>query len=202
MTMPKRAGQRVLKSITKFLDKRLRLKVNETKSAVDKIEKRKFLGFTLTSTGEISVSKDALNRIKNKIRCITSRNRGISIHQMVREVNQVIRGWFHYFKCSDFKTIMKSLDCWIRRRLRCFRLKQRKRKYSIKTFLCKLGISDKQSWNLACSDKGWWRKSFNPIIHKALSTNWFKRLGLFSLLREFVKHKFETAVCDIARTVV
>jgi len=198
----KRAGDRVLASITRFLLRRLRLKVNQMKSAVDKVEKRKFLGFTLTHFGEISISKEALKRIKNKIRCITSRNRGISLPQMIKELNQAIRGWFHYFKCTHFRTVMKSLDCWIRRRLRCFRLKQRKRKYSIKTFLSKLGISQNQSWRLACSEKGWWAKSYNPIIHKALNLNWFKGIGLFSLLEEFVKYKSKTAVCDNACTVV
>jgi len=198
----KKAGDRVLASITRFLSRRLRLKVNQTKSAVDKVEKRKFLGFTLTHFGEISISKEALRRIKNKIRCITSRNRGISLSAMIKELNQAIRGWFHYFKCTSFRTVMKSLDCWIRRRLRCFRLKQRKRKYPIKTFLNKLGISPHQSWRLACSEKGWWAKSFNPIIHKALNLNWFKSIGLFSLLEEFVKYKAKTAVCDNACTVV
>jgi hypothetical protein len=97
---------------------------------------------------------------------------------------------------------MKTLDCWIRRRIRCFRLKQRKRKYSIKTFLSKFGVSQNQSWALACSEKGWWAKSFNPIIHKALNLIWFERIGLFSLQKEFAKYKDKTAVCDNACTVV
>ena len=73
---------------------------------------------------------------------------------------------------------------------------------SIKTFLCKMGVSQRESWRLACSQKGWWAKSFNPIIHKALNLNWFKGIGLFSLLWEFVKYKARTAVCDNACTVV
>ena len=70
------------------------MKVNKTKNAVDKVEKRKFLGFTITHFVEIFISKAALKRIKNKIRVITSRNRGISLATMIREFNQVIRGWF------------------------------------------------------------------------------------------------------------
>jgi RNA-directed DNA polymerase len=198
----KTAGERVLSSITRFLFRKLRLKINQTKSAVDKVGKRKFLGFTLNSLGEVSISKDSRVRIKNKIRIITRRNRGISLPKMIRELNQVIRGWFHYFKCTNFRSIMKTLDCWIRRRIRCFRLKQRKRKYSIKTFLSKLGVSQNQSWALACSEKGWWAKSFNPIIHKALNLIWFERIGLFSLQKEFAKYKDKTAVCDNACTVV
>ena len=198
----KRAGDRVLESVTRFLFRKLRLNVNQAKSAVDKVQKRNFLGFTITPNAKLSISKEALKRIKNKIRCITSRNRGVRLAQVVRELNQAIRGWFHYFKCTSFHSIMKSLDCWIRRRLRCFRLKQRKRTYPIKTFLCKMGVSQRESWRLACSQKGWWAKSFNPIIHKALNLNWFKDIGLFSLLWEFVKYKARTAVCDNACTVV
>ena len=133
---------------------------------------------------------------------MTSRNRGRKIEQIIKELNQIIRGWFHYFKPSNFETIMKQLDCWIRRRLRCYRLKQRKRKYSIKTFLVAHGSSESSSWSLACSNKGWWRKSLNPVIHKALNLNWFKSKSLFSLFEEFVKHKLKTAVCDNACTVV
>jgi RNA-directed DNA polymerase len=91
----KTAGERVLSSITRFLFRKLRLKINQTKSAVDKVGKRKFLGFTLNSLGEVSISKDSRVRIKNKIRIITRRNRGISLPKMIRELNQVIRGWFH-----------------------------------------------------------------------------------------------------------
>ena len=196
------AGRRVLKSITEFLARKLKLQVNKAKSSVGKPRKHQFLGFTITNLGEISISKPAVRRIKNKIRIITSRNRGRKIDLIIKELNQVIRGWFHYFKPSYFGSIMKKLDCWIRRRLRCYRLKQRKRKYSIKTFLTGQGISESNSWSLACSNKGWWRKSLNPVIHKALNLNWFKSHALFSLFSEFAKHKFKTAVCDNACTVV
>ena len=106
----KRAGSRVLASITRFFLRKLHLKVNQTKSAVDKVEKRKFLGFTLTHFGKISISEAALKRLKNKIHVITSRNRGISLATMIRELNRAIISWFHYFKCTNFHSVMKSLD--------------------------------------------------------------------------------------------
>ena len=198
----KAAGKRVLDSITKFIEKRLKLKVNTTKSAVDKVSHRKFLGFRLLNNGDITIAPQSLRRFKKKVRRITKRNRGISLAQVIKELNQVTRGWFHYFKCTNSKTIFKQIDSWIRRRLRCFRLKQRKRKYSIKNFLQGLGISQQQCWSLAMSDKGWWRKALNPVVHKALNNKWFEDKGLFSLYESFVKSKPETAVCDNARAVV
>jgi len=196
------AGNRVLTSITNFIEKRLKLKVNTAKSAVDKVHNRKFLGFRLRCNGDITVSQQALARFKDKVRRITKRNRGISLERMIHELNTMTRGWFHYFKCTESETVFKHMDCWIRRKLRCFRLKQRKRKYSIKTFLQSLGVNQQQCWALAGSDKGWWRKALNPIAHRALSNKWFENKGLFSLHKNLVKHKLETAVCDNACTVV
>ena len=197
-----KSAKRVLKSVSRFIEKRLRLKVNRKKSAAEKIAKRKFLGFTILNDGLITVSAESIKRIKNKIRVITSRNRGISLNQMIRNLNSVIIGWFHYYKIAETPTLFGKLDAWIRRRLRCFRIKQRKRKYSVKTFLSKQGISQQDSWKLAKSDKGWWRMSFNPVAHKAMSIAWFSFQGLKSLTQLFVLYKSETAVCDIARTVV
>jgi RNA-directed DNA polymerase len=97
---------------------------------------------------------------------------------------------------------MSSIDSWIRRRLRCYRLKQRKRKYSIKTFLEIHGVSSNESWAIACSNTGWWRKSLSRPVHQELSIQWFKRAQLFSIFDAFVKHKSETATCDNARVVV
>jgi RNA-directed DNA polymerase len=196
------SGKRVLESITHFIEKRLKLKVNKTKSAVDKVSNRKFLGFRLRNNGDISIAAESLKRFKDKIRAITKRNRDVKLDLVIRELNRVTRGWYHYYKCSNYETIFRQLDAWIRRRLRCFRIKQRKRKYSIMTFLRSLGINQQKCWALAGSDKGWWKKALNPVAHQALSNKWFKGLGLFSLYESFVKDKLETAVCDIARTVV
>lgn len=198
----KAAAERVMKSITTWVESRLKLKVNKTKSAAAKVSARTFLGFTLYNDSSIAISKKSLERFKDAVRKITKRNRGISLDDMIIELNRLIRGWFHYYKWASFKTIFRQLDGWLRRRLRCFRLKQRKRKYSTKTFLQSLGIDRHSSWNLACSDKGWWRKALNPIIHTALPDAWFDRKGLFNLQQAFVTHQAETAVCDIARTVV
>lgn len=198
----KLAAQRVLASITKFLNSKLKLKVSLTKSAASSVKERKFLGFTLFADGSVTIANDSIARFKDKVRLITKRNRGVKFETVIRELNQASRGWFHYFKCADFPKPMSHLDSWIRRRLRSYRIKQRKRKFSIKTFLSAHGVSQQSSWSLACSRKGWWRKSLSHAAHQALNLEYFEKIGLFSLLNSFVKYKSETAVCDIACTVV
>ena len=198
----KLAAQRVLDSITKFLNSKLKLKVNLTKSAASPVKERKFLGFTLFADGSVTIANDSIDRFKDKVPLITKRNRGVKFETVIRELNQASRGWFHYFKCADFPKPMSHLDSWIRRRLRSYRIKQRKRKFSIKTFLSAHGVSQQSSWSLACSRKGWWRKSLSHAAHQALNLEYFEKIGLFSLLNSFVKHKSETAVCDIACTVL
>ena len=106
------------------------------------------------------------------------------------------------FKISESIYLFKQLNCWCRRKIRCYRLKQRKRNYYIKTFLRKLGVTRQQSWKLASSGKGWWRMSLNNVMYRGMNLNWFKRNSYFSFNEAFGKHKFETALCNIARTVV
>jgi RNA-directed DNA polymerase len=196
------AAKRILASITAFIESKLKLTVNREKSAVDKIQNRQFLGFRILKDSTITIAPESRNRIKTVIRQVAKRNRSASLSTVIREINSRIIGWFHYYKIAEAKSFLGQLDAWIRRKLRVFRLKQRKRKYSIKTFLTRQGANQQDSWALAKSDKGWWRKSFNPIIHRVMSNRWFGTSGLKSLLHMFVQYRSETAVCDIARTVV
>ena len=197
-----KAGKRVMNSITQFLQKRLKLKINMSKSAVDTVKHRKFLGFRIQNWGALSIAPTSLKRIKDTIRRCTKRNRSVSLERVIKDLNRALLGWFHYFKWAKASSLFISLDAWIRRRLRCFRLKQRKRKYATMTFLRKQGVCQQQCWRLATSDKGWWRKSLNPVAHQAMDKAFFERLGLISLTALYVTHLTETAVCDIARTVV
>ena len=175
------AGNRVLKSITKFLATRLKLKVNETKSAVAHVTKRKFLGYSFRVDGELKVANQSLVKFKKRIRELTSRNRGRELEHVIKELNQYLNGWISYFRLSANISVFKELDSWIRRRLRCYRLKQRKRTYSVYKFLVELGVSVQNAWKLAKSSKGWWRLSLNPNIHTAMSNDWFDKCGLVSL---------------------
>jgi RNA-directed DNA polymerase len=175
------AGNGVLKSITEFLATRLKLKVNETKSAVAHVIKRKFLGYSFRVDSELKVANQSLVKFKNRIRELTSRNRGRKLEHVIKELNQYLNGWISYFRLSANISVFKELDSWIRRRLRCYRLKQRKRTYSVYKFLVELGVSVQNAWKLAKSSKGWWRLSLNPNIHTAMSNVWFDKCGLVSL---------------------
>ena len=178
------AGERVLKSITEFLGIRLKLKVNETKSAVSHATKRKFLGYSFRVDSDLKVANQSLVKFKNRIRELTSRNRGRKLEHVIKELNQYLNGWISYFRLSANISVFNGLDSWIRRRLRCYRLKQRKRTYSVYKFLVELGVSVQNAWKLAKSSKGWWRLSLNPNIHTAMSNVWFDRSGLVSLEKE------------------
>lgn len=176
-----RAGHRVMSSVIQFLGKRLRLRVNTTKSAVALVNKRKFLGYRLQTDGRLSVAPESLRRLKDKLREQTQRNRGRSFEQVVKEVNQTLRGWLGYFCLSSFKSTMSDLDGWIRRKLRCYRLKQRKKYWSIVTWLMNLGVKERDARNIGSSGKGWWRLAMTPALHRALNKEWFSNQGLYSL---------------------
>lgn len=181
-----RAGERVLANIRRFMWKRLKLKLNETKSTVAAVHERKFLGYSFRQDNKLKISPEALNRMKKKVREITKRNRGLNLERLIGELNIYLQGWINYYKLSASKYLFRDLDSWIRRRLRCYRLTQRKRSSSIATFLMSLNIKRNDAWMLAKSSKGWWCLSHNPAINQALPNRWFKEKGLFSLEARFV----------------
>lgn len=178
------AGIRVMESVKRFLSTRLKLQINEAKSSVSEVNTRQFLGYRIGLDGWLSVSCDSLKRMKDRVRQLTKGNRGISLEWMVNSLNIYLPGWFQYFSQTTGISLFRDLDSWIRRRLRCYRLKQRKRKWPIAIWLMKLGVSRQNAWRLAKSDKSWWRKSHNPIINMAMPNEWFETLGLFSLYTE------------------
>jgi RNA-directed DNA polymerase len=175
------AGRRVMESVKRFLATRLKLEINEAKSAVAQVNGRQFLGYRIGLNGWLSVSDDSLKRMKDKVRQLTKGNRGTSFEWIVKSLNIYLPGWLQYFSQTKGISLFRDLDSWIRRRLRCYRLKQRKRKWPIATWLMTLGVSRQNAWRLAKSDRSWWRKSHNPIINTAMSNEWFDTLGLFSL---------------------
>lgn len=176
-----RAGQRVMESLKQFLEKRLRLKVNEGKSEVAKVTERQFLGYRILQNGKINISKKSEVRLKETIRVLTKRNRGRRLEQVIAELNKKLGGWINYFKLTESPSLLRDLDSWIRRKLRCYRLKQRKRNYSIAQFLMSLGVKAHSAWNTAKSGKGWWRLSATPALQQAMSNAWFEENGLINL---------------------
>ena len=179
----KRAGERTLASIQRFIEGKLQLKVNEKKSAVDRPWKRKFLGFSFTSTKDlkIRIAKASIQRMKEKVRKITSRKMPYPMEYRIQKLNQYLTGWCGYFALADTKAIFGSLDKWIRRRLRMCLWKNWKNPKAKIRNLMKLGVPKGKAYEWGNSRKGYWRISKSPILHKALGNTYWCSQGLKSL---------------------
>jgi RNA-directed DNA polymerase len=178
----RKAGERVMASIVDFIEKKLKLKVNREKSGVRHCSDVKFLGYTLMSGGEIRVADKSIDRLKCRIREITRRNRGVKFEQVIKELNLTIIGWTSYFKLANsWLNTFSALDGWIRRKLRCYRLKQCGRRYTIFKFLRNFDIPDGKCWNVVMYSHGWWQMSKKTIVGLAMNLNWFAQFGLQSL---------------------
>lgn len=181
------AGERVLASITAFLEGKLRLRVNRDKSAVAHVSERKFLGYRLLGGGTLAIAPKSIQRAKERIRQITRRNRGVSFERMIGELNSFTTGWVTYFRYAKAKDTLRGLDKWLRHKLRCVRLKQRKRARSIAAFLQQLGVPKNQSWTTAACGKGWWRMAQTPAAQQAMNNQWFQARSLVSLLDRYLQ---------------
>jgi RNA-directed DNA polymerase len=179
------AGERVMASVSTFLEKRLRLKVNRQKSAVAPTWERQFLGYRLRIDGALFIALKSIARVKERLRRITRRNRGISLERMICEVNSFATGWVTYFRHVQSPSTFRDIDGWLRRKLRCVRLKQCKRVFAIATFLQSNGVSAGRAWNVAKSGKGWWRLAHSPAAHVAMDAAWFSKRGLVSLAQRY-----------------
>lgn len=182
-----KAGERVKYSIIKFITNKLKLKINEEKSVVCDVDKTVLLGHTILKSGYLIIAKENVERFKNSIRKVTKRKRGVSFEQIISELNPKLRGWFEYYKHTKSKSLFRELDAWIRRKLRCFRIKQTKRAIGLVRFLKKQGVVTYQSWIIALSGVGWWRKSAAPQIHQAMGNFWFREQNLFNLSLNYEK---------------
>jgi RNA-directed DNA polymerase len=178
----RKAGERVMTSIVDFIEKKLKLKVNNAKSGVRHCSDVKFLGYTLLPEGGIRVADKSIDRLKDRIREITRRNRGVKFEQIIKELNLTITGWTNYFRLANiWLTTFRELDGWIRRKLRCYRLKQCGRRYTIYKFLRRLDIPENKSWNVVMYSQGWWQMSKKVAVGHAMNLNWFAQFGLQSL---------------------
>lgn len=153
------AGERVMESISNFIERKLKLLVNGDKSQVCEVNQTKFLGYTIRKDGGLNIAKKSIDRFKEKVRGITKRNRGVKFKQIVLELTSVMRGWLNYFQYTRCKSLLRNLDSWIRRKLRCYRLKQSKRVITMQRFLESRGVDSWQNWILALSGKEHWCKS-------------------------------------------
>jgi RNA-directed DNA polymerase len=183
----RKAGERVMSSVTRFLEERLKLRVNREKSAVDYVGNRKFLGYRILGGKGLGVHPKSIHRFKDRVRGITRRNRGRQLAVVVKELNQYLRGWLGYFRLGMLKSLLPELEQWIRRKLRCYRLKQLKRAKAIAGFLMSRGIGSDASWMLGGSGKGWWRLSKTRQLHRAMGLEWFSEIGLYSLSDHYAR---------------
>lgn len=184
----RRAGERIMKNITAYLEGRLKLRVNQSKSAVDRPWKRKFLGFSFyTKKGGIGIRVHAkpVKKFKNKVREILSRSNGKSMEQRIKSLNQSIVGWVNYFKLADMKTLASTLDEWIRRRIRMCIWKQWRKIKTRHDNLVKLGIENTKAWEFANTRKGYWRIAGSPILSRTLTNERIINLGFVSLTKRY-----------------
>ncbi|MEQ2529735.1 group II intron reverse transcriptase/maturase [Bacillaceae bacterium CLA-AA-H227] len=179
-----KAGVRVKEGITQFIERKLKLKVNQEKSAVGKPKARIFLGISFYQNRgktRVFVPKERKKRFEEKLKKLTNRNWGVSMEYRILKINQLIQGWGNYFKIADIKKYARELDSHIRRRLRACRWKEWKKIKTRRRNLIKLGISEEEAKRNANSRKGYWRLSNNPILHLALSNQYWQEQGLKSL---------------------
>ena len=185
----KRAGLRVMDSITRIIENELKLKVNKDKSAVDIVSKRKFLGFSfyfVKGVAKIRIHEKSIKRFKEKVKSITNRNRGISMDLRLLKLNDSIKGWINYFGIANAKRKLLELDKWIRRRLRACIWKKIRTRYRN---LVKLGIDNWKAWEYANTRKGHWKISGSPILSKSLHNKYLESIGFVSLTQTYqMKH--------------
>jgi RNA-directed DNA polymerase len=178
-----RAGERVMESITDFITSKLKLKINSEKSAVARPWERKFLGFSFTAKEpqRRQIAPKSMVRFKERIRELTRRTRGMSLQEMVEELNVYLRGWHGYFRFCQTPSVLVDLDSWIRRKLRCFSWKQWKRGRTRYKELRKRGVSEVLAAKTAGSPHGPWRLSQSPALCLAFPNAFFEGIGLLRL---------------------
>lgn len=176
----RRAGERVMRSISRFITGKLKLKVNQEKSAVARPAERKFLGFSFTSGKQPKrrIAPKSLLRFKKRVRELTKRNQGVSLAGMVKQLARYLTGWRGYFRFCQTPSVLVNLDSWIRRRLRCFQWKLWKRGTTRFAELRKRGVGKDLAAQTAGSPHGLWHISRSPALSIALPGAYFASLGL------------------------
>jgi RNA-directed DNA polymerase len=182
----KAAGERVMASLERFLQTKLRLKVNRDKSAVARPWERKFLGYSVTShrLPKLKVSKESVKRFKDKLRQAFHRGRGRNLGVQLHEVAPVLRGWVGYFRLAQVRGIFEDLDQWIRRKLRAVLWRQWKRWPTRIRELRRRGLAAPRAAYSAMNGRGPWWNAGASHMHEAVPTAWLRQQGLVSLVQE------------------
>ena len=203
----RRAAERVMANCTKFLEGKLKLKVNRKKSQVGSPLRLKFLGFSMYKTGKkagIRPHSKSIKRFKNKIRELTSRKQARSVELILKRLKRYTVGWLGYYSIADMESRIKSLNEWIRRRIRQIYWKQWKKIKTKHDNLVKLGIDNENAWKWANSRKAYWRVANSHILAKSLTNKYLASVGYDDILERYkVLHSnYPYAVYRTVRTVV
>jgi len=183
----KKAGERVMTSLTRFLEKQLRLKVNREKSAVGRPWVRKFLGYSMTwhRKPRLKVAPESVQRLKDHIRELLRRGRGRSVGQVIAELTPLLTGWMEYFKLATVKNTFEQLDDWLRRRLRCILWRQWKKPRTRAKRLMERGIDQLRAYASVYNGHGPWWNAGASHMNAAVPIKWFAEQGLVSLLARY-----------------
>ncbi|WHY21800.1 group II intron reverse transcriptase/maturase [Paenibacillus sp. G2S3] len=182
-----RAGERVKASVTGFIEGKLKLKVNQGKSAVDRPWKRKFLGFifSVDQVPKVRIAQQSLQKAKVRIREITSRKKPMKMEEQIQKLNQYLMGWCGYFSLADTPSSFRDMDKWIRRRLRMCLWKQWKNPRTKVKRLISLGVRKDKADEWGNTRKGYWRIAGSPILSRALNNRYWETNGLKSLMDRY-----------------
>lgn len=186
----KKAAERVMASITRFIEEELKLRVNKDKSAVDRPWKLKFLGFSfyLKRGGiGIRVHPKPVKKFKMKLKEATGRSKVKSLKEWILKLNQIITGWVNYFRIADMSKLVKELDEWLRRRIRMCFWKRWKKIKTKRDNLVRLGIDNYKAWEFANTRKGYWRISNSPILAVSLTNKRLKKQGFPTITERYTK---------------
>ncbi|HPT29242.1 MAG TPA: group II intron reverse transcriptase/maturase [Bryobacteraceae bacterium] len=173
-----KAAERVMASLTRFVEGPLKLVVNRAKSQAAPLKQCAFLGFQIGAQGRVVWTAKALARFKQRVREITRRNRGHRVQDVIDELNRYVTGWLNYFSLSHTYTELLELDEWVRRRVRLYCWKQWKQPRTRRRHLLALGIPREEVHMATRSRKGYWRMSANSIVQRALTNRWLHEQGV------------------------
>lgn len=176
----RRSAKRTYENILPYIEKKLFLKVNREKTAVDYIGKVKFLGFAFyryKGKARVRIHPKSVAKMRNKVRELTSRSNGMGNEVRAMKLRRYIMGWVNYFKIADMKKLLSTTDEWMRRRIRMVFWKQWKRVRTRFKMLKSLGVHEQKAWEYANTRKGYWRTSHSPILSKSLRNDVLKGFG-------------------------
>ena len=189
-TKSKRAGQRQFQRVSKFIEGKLKLKINKEKTTITRLNQVKYLGYgfyRIKGKCRFRVHPKSITKLKDKLRVATGRSNGMSIEGRKTKLNQIIRGWVQYFKLADMKTVMQSIDEWLRRRIRMITWKRWKKVKTKFENLQKLGVAKDKAWEWANTRKSYWHTANSWILSTTLTNARFVKQGYLSLLMYYLE---------------